>query len=349
MTLDDRTAAGTVESPGREESALALPLGPSRAERYGRTVDIALNSGAALVAIYLGMVIAFSIASPFFLTTNNLLNVAASVATLGIVAAVQTAVIISGGFDLSVGSTAALTSVVAATMLSGGSGEPVAIVAALGVGAAVGLANALIITRLRVNPLIATLAMLSIVRGIAFVWTDALTVVYPPQALEYMGRLRLFDNKLPVSVLFMLATFALVWAVLRYTAFGRFVFAVGGNARAAFLAGLNVDRIRTVVYVASGMSAGLAGLVIASQLIAGSPQAATGLELSAVTASVLGGASLSGGQGRVWMTLIGALIMGTLTNGLVLLGITSFWQMIVLGLVLIAAVALDQLRVRAGR
>jgi ribose transport system permease protein len=201
---------------------------------------------------------------------------------------------------------------------------------------------------LRVNPLIATLATLSIVRGLALVWTNALTVAYPREYLDYLGRLRI-GGLVPVSVLIMLATFAVVWAVLRYTTFGRFVFATGGNARAAFLAGIRVDRVRTLVYVGSGLSASIAGLVIASQLIAGSPQAANGLELGAVTAAVLGGASLSGGQGRVWMSLVGALITGTLANGLVLLGVSSFWQMVVLGIVLVVAVALDQLRVPKER
>ncbi|HLL68944.1 MAG TPA: ABC transporter permease [Micromonosporaceae bacterium] len=310
-------------------------------------LERALQSGAALVVIYVLLLAVFTIASPVFLTGSNLANIAASVATLGIVAAVQTAVIISGGFDLSVGSTAALTSVVVAQLLAGGVATPIAIAGALAVGALIGLANALVITRLHVNPLIATLGMLSIVRGAALVWTDAMTVVYPADKLEYLGRARV--GGVSVSVIFMLLTFLLVWAVLRHTVFGRFVFAVGGNRKAAFLAGVHVDRVQALVYVASGVAAAFAGLVIASQLIAGSPQAANTLELSAVTAAVLGGASLSGGQGRVWMTLVGALIMGTLTNGLVLMDISSFWQMAVLGVVLILAVALDQLRTRTRR
>jgi ribose transport system permease protein len=314
--------------------------------RPGLSVEGALRSGAALVVIYVGLLVAFTIASPVFLTGDNLLNITASVATLGIVAAVQTAVIISGGFDLSVGSTAAFTSVVVAELLSAGVAAPLAIAGALVVGAVIGLGNALVITKLNVNPLIATLGMMSIVRGVGLVWTDALTVVYPADQLAYLGRARV--GGVQVSIVFMLLAFVAVWAVLRYTVFGRFVFAVGGNPKAAFLSGVRVGRVRSVVYVASGLAAGLAGLVIASQLIAGSPQAAQGLELSAVTAAVLGGASLSGGQGRVWMTLVGALIMGTLTNGLVLMDISSFWQMAVLGVVLILAVALDQLRTRKG-
>lgn len=303
-----------------------------------------LESGGVLIALYIVMIVFFSTQSEYFLTPNNLVLVAASVATLGIVAATQTAVIISGGFDLSVGASAALSSVVAAMVLDAGGGDLIAVVAALGLGAGVGLVNGLVITKLRVNPLIATLGMLSIVRGAAYVWTGALTVSMPSDSLSYFGRDKVFG--VPVSVFYMIATFAVIWLILRYTTFGRFVFAVGGNERAAFVAGIRVQRVRVSVYVISGLSAGLAGLVIASQLIAGSPQAANSLELNAVTAAVLGGASLSGGQGRVWLTLIGALIMGTLTNGLVLMDVSSFWQMLILGVVLIAAVAVDQVRTR---
>lgn len=332
------------EGPALEVGGAVAAAPPPAA--YRRWLEVALSSGLALVLIYALMLVVFGLTADGFFTTDNLITIAEGVATLGIVAAVQTVVIISGGFDLSVGSTAALTSVVAAKVLIGGGGPVAAVAGALAVGTAVGILNGLVITRLRVNPLIATLATFSAIRGVAFVWTDALTQLYPTKYLAYMGRQRILDNNLPLSIIYMLATFLVVWLVLRYTVFGRFVYAVGGNPRAAFLAGLHVDRVRVIVYAASGLSAGLAGLVIASQLIAGSPQAANQLELNAVTAAVLGGASLSGGQGRVWMTLIGALIMGTLTNGLVLLNISSFWQMIALGVVLVLAVALDQVRIR---
>ena len=304
------------------------------------------GSGVALVAVYVAMLVFFSLASEFFLTTTNLFNVAAAVATLGIVAAAQTAVLISGGFDLSVGSVAAVASVAAAEVLARTGNAPAAIAAALGFGAFVGLINGLVITKLRVNPLIATLGMLSIVRGLGFVWTDARTVVFSSEHIAFMGRARLLGNNVPVSVLFMVAVFVAFWFILRFTVFGRFVYAVGGSERAAVLAGLPVASVRVVLYVLTGLCAGLAGLVIASQLIAGSPQAATNLELLSVTAAVLGGASLSGGEGRVEMTLIGVLIMGTLTNGLVLLDISSFWQMVATGVVLVVAVALDGLRRR---
>lgn len=323
---------------------LAPETPPAEGKGASRRFSVAgvVESGGALIVLYAVMIVFFTSQSEYFLTSRNLVLVAASVATLGIVAATQTAVIISGGFDLSVGSTAALCSVVTAKTIEAGGGTAGSIAAALGLGALVGVTNGLVITKLRVNPLIATLGMLSIARGAAYVWTEALTVALPADSLAFMGRAKVIG--VPVSVFYMLGTFALVWLMLRYTVFGRFVFAVGGSERAAFVAGIRVDRVRIAIYALSGLSAGLAGLVIASQLVAGSPQAASSLELSAVTAAVLGGASLSGGRGRVWMTLVGALIMGTLTNGLVLMDVSSFWQMLILGVVLIVAVAFDQLR-----
>lgn len=314
----------------------------SKSLNLGSSIQRARDSGAILVAVYAAMLVYFSLASDSFLTSNNLFNIAAAVSTLGIVAAAQTAVLISGGFDLSVGSTAAVSSVVAATVLGSTRSAVLAVLAALAFGAAVGLTNGLLITRFKVNALIATLAMLSIVRGVGFVWTNARTKVYDTDLFEFFGRKRLFDNRVPISVLYMLLAFVLIWLLLRYTVFGRFVYAVGGNERAAYLAAIPVVRVRIVLYMVSGMAAGLAGLVIASQLIAGSPQAASSLELQSITAAVLGGASLAGGLGRVWMTLVGVLVMGTLTNGLVLLDISSFWQMVATGVVLILAVALDQ-------
>lgn len=302
----------------------------------------ARDSGAILIGVYLAMIVFFAASSSSFLTSSNLFNIAAAVSTLGIVATAQTAVLISGGFDLSVGSNAAVASVVAASVLASTRSTALAVLAALAFGAGVGLVNGFLVTRLRVNALIATLAMLSIVRGAGFVWTDARTKVYDTDLFGYLGRARILDNRVPVSVLYMLGAFLLVWLLLRFTVLGRFVYAVGGNERAAYLAAIPVSSVRVLLYVVSGVAAGLAGLVIASQLIAGSPQAATGLELQSITAAVLGGASLSGGQGRVWMTLVGVLVMGTLTNGLVLLDISSFWQMVATGVVLILAVALDQ-------
>jgi ribose transport system permease protein len=169
-----------------------------------------------------------------------------------------------------------------------------------------------------------------------------LTQGFPGRNLAWLGVRRYFD--VPVSVLVMLAVFALVSLTLRFTTFGRELFAVGGNPRAALLAGIDVRRVQLGAYLLSGMSAGFAGAILAAQLSAGSPQAANGLELNVVAAVVLGGASLAGGRGRPWGTLLGALIMATLGNGLVLIDVSSFYQMIAWGIVLLFAVVIDQLR-----
>jgi ribose transport system permease protein len=260
----------TVTPTSRADTDTAEPVPRRQDGLLARAVD----SGLVLLVLYGVMLTMFGVLAPNFLSGSNLFNVAGAVATLAIVAAAQTAVLISGGFDLSVGSVAAVASVATAQVLAVSGSEPLANVAALGFGAFVGLVNGLVITRLRVNPLIATLAMLSIVRGLGFVWTDARTVIYPGDLLAFLGRARLFGNLVPASVLLMLAVFAAVWALLRFTVAGRFIYAVGGNPEAAYLAGLPVRRLRLAVYAGSGMAAGLAGLVIASQLIAGSPPAA---------------------------------------------------------------------------
>ena len=329
----------------RAETVAASPQGDAGRGQHGprATLGRLWDAGIGLLVVYAAIVVAFSQLSEFFLTKNNFLNILVGVSILGIVAATQTMVIISRGFDLSVGSTVALAGVVTAEILNAGGSDPLAVVGAIGVGLAVGLANGLLITVVHVNPLITTLATLSVVRGIAYVWTDALTQSFPGPNLRWLGTGRVFWD-IPVSVLIMLAVFVVVWVTLRFTTFGRSLFAVGGNPRATLLAGIDVGRVQLAAYVISGVSAGFAGAILAAQLSAGSPQAANGLELNVVAAVVLGGASLAGGRGRVWGTLLGALIMETLRNGLVLTDVSSFYQMIAWGTVLLLAVVIDQLR-----
>ena len=264
----------------------ATPLAPAGAEHeLGRsrprlTLGDLWDAGIGLLVVYAAIIAVFAQLSPFFLTRNNFLNIGVGVSILGIVAATQTMVIISRGFDLSVGSTVALAGVVTAEILTAGGSDALAVAGAIGVGLMVGLVNGFLITVVHVNPLITTLATLAIVRGIAYVWTDALTQVFPGPNLRWLGTGRVFGD-IPVSVLIMLAVFFVVWLTLRFTTFGRALFAVGGNPRAALLAGIDVGRVQWLAYVISGLSAGFAGAILAAQLSAGSPQAATPVGLPA--------------------------------------------------------------------
>ncbi|MCD6033164.1 MAG: transporter permease, partial [Thermomicrobiales bacterium] len=243
-------------------SDVVLPASPTHTDGAERGPRVTLgrlwDAGIGLLVVYAAIVIIFSQLSQFFLTKNNFLNILVGVSILGIVAATQTMVIISRGFDLSVGSTVALAGVVTAEILNAGGSDPLAVAGAIGVGLVVGLINGLLITVVRVNPLITTLAMLSIVRGIAYVWTDALTQVFPGPNLRQLGTGRVLWD-IPISVLIMLAVFVAVWLTLRFTTFGRSLFAVGGNPRASLLAGIDVSRVQLTAYVISGLSAGFAG------------------------------------------------------------------------------------------
>lgn len=298
-----------------------------------------------LLGMYLALVIALSIFSPYFLSTNNFLNILVAVSTIGIMSVATTMVIVSGGIDLSIGSVVALSGV-AAAQLSHFMSIPQAVLLAVLAGVLVGYLNGLAITRLNINPLIATLGMLSIVRGFAFVFSGGLTQTILDEGFGFLGRGYVLG--IPFQVIVMVILFLLTAWVMRWTTFGRSIYAVGGNAQAARLAGIPVRRIQMIVYILSGLSAALGGIFLASQLGAGAPAAATGIELSVIAAVILGGSSLNGGKGTIWGTLLGVLILGTLNNGLTLLNISSYYQDVARGIVLLLAVGLDQLRLRLG-
>jgi ribose transport system permease protein len=295
-----------------------------------------------LLAVYVLLFIVLSwLGRPYFLSVRNLLNILVAVSTIGIISVAMTMVIISGGIDLSIGSVVAITGVIIA-QASHHVPLPVAVIAALVAGAAIGAFNGAAITFARINPLIATLGMLSIMRGLSFAFSGGLTQTIESKAFPFLGRG--FVGGVPFPALVMLMLFALTAWVMSVTVFGRNIYAVGGNAQASRLAGLPVSALRMTVYILSGLSAALGGIFLASKLGAAAPQAALGLELSVIAAVILGGTSLSGGKGSIWGTLLGVLIMGTLDNGLTLLNVSSYYQDVARGTVLLAAVGLDQLR-----
>ncbi len=291
----------------------------------------------------------FAVYAPQFLSLPNLINIALSIAITGILAVGMTAVILTGGIDLSVGSVAALAGIVAAMAAASGAPGAVALaaLAALGVGLAVGAFNGLMVSRFRVPPFVVTLAMLTICRGLAFVITEGRSVSDLPPGFGLFGR-ELF-LRVPVPVWLMLLVFAAGWFVLKRMTFGRYVYAVGGNREAAFLAGVNIKGVTMLVYVLNGLMVGLAGLVLASRLGAGVPNAGNQYELDVIAAVVVGGTSLNGGRGSVIATLWGAVFIGVLNNGLNLANVDPYVQKIALGIVILLAVLADQLNKTRGQ
>ena len=329
------------EKPTMLKSVEAAPATPRRAALSG----LNLKESLGLLLIYALLVLVLWRLSPYFLSLGNFLNILVAVSTIGIIAVAMTMVIVSGGIDLSVGSVVALSGV-AVAQLSHQMPIGAAVVVALGIGLAVGAFNGLAITRAGINPLIATLGSLSIARGLSFVFSGGLTQSIDSVPFSFLGRG--FVLGVPFQVLVMAALFALAAWVMKSTVWGRSVYAVGGNALASRLSGLPVSGLQMSVYVLSGLSAALGGVFLASQLGAGAPAAAQGIELSVIAAVILGGTSLSGGKGTISGTLLGVLILGTLNNGLTLLNVSSYYQEVARGTVLLLAVGLDQLRLRLG-
>ncbi|ABG03914.1 inner-membrane translocator [Rubrobacter xylanophilus DSM 9941] len=287
-----------------------------------------------------------AVLSPSFLTVTNFFNVGTQIAVILILALGQTFVIVSGGIDLSVGSVLALAGVVFgwATAVAGLPLAP-ALLLGLGAGAAAGLVNGLLITLGNLPPFIATLAMLSAARGLALVISGGVPLSPIPEPVRHLGSGDLF-GAVPLPVVLMIAMWLLTAAILRYTYPGRCMYAIGGNEEAARLSGIGVGRQKLLIYTLSGLFAGVAGILQTARLASAQPQAGFTFELDAIAAVVIGGASLTGGVGTASGTLIGALILGVLRNGLNLLNVSAFWQQVVIGAVIALAVMTDTLRRR---
>ena len=288
------------------------------------------------------IVIIISIMSPNFLTLNNLLNVLRQVSINALIAFGMTFVILTGGIDLSVGSILALTGAVTAGLMAGGMDPILAMFLGLLLGAVLGAINGVIIAKGKVAPFIATLATMTIYRGLTLVYTEGRPIsgLGDSQAFQLLGKGYFFG--IPVPVITMALTFGILYFILKKTTFGRRVYAVGGNEEASRLSGISVDRIKIYVYSLTGTLAALAALILTSRLNSAQPTAGNMFELDAIAAVVLGGTSLTGGRGWIVGTLIGALIIGVLNNGLNLIGVSSFFQQVVKGAVILVAVLLDR-------
>ncbi len=295
----------------------------------------------------IALVVVMAVLSRDFLNGQNLLNVGVQASVTAILAFGVTFVIVSAGIDLSVGSVAALSATVVAWAATT-EGLPVIVAVLLGlvVGAAAGLLSGALVAYGKLPAFIATLAMLSVGRGLALVISGGSPIAFPASISKLGDTL---GGWLPVPVLVMIVMGLIAALILARTYTGRAMFAIGGNEEAARLSGINVKQRKLVIYALSGLFAAVAGIVLAARLTSAQPQAATGYELDAIAAVVIGGASLSGGSGKASGTLIGALILAVLRNGLNLLSVSAFWQQVATGLVIALAVLLDTLRRRSAR
>jgi len=291
----------------------------------------------AIFAALVAECVILALTTDAFLTPANLGNVLRQNAFTAILAAGMTFVILTAGIDLSVGSIVGLSGMVCASVMAAGGSVGAGAGAGLGVGLAAGMVNGAAITALRIPAFVVTLATMLILRGAAYKLTDARTISGLPASFQAL-------SGTIASAAVMLAIFAAAWVLLKHTPFGRHVYAVGGNADAAWLSGVRVTRVRFAVYALSGLAAGVAGVLVASRLNAGYPRAGEFYELDAIAAVVVGGTSLFGGRGSIWGTLAGAFFIGVLNNGLNLFRVSPYDQLIVKGIVLLAAASLDRLR-----
>ncbi|MBI5694034.1 MAG: ribose ABC transporter permease [Verrucomicrobia bacterium] len=302
------------------------------------------------------MVVALSLLSDNFLTPDNGWNILRQISVNLCLSIGMTLVILSGGIDLSVGAILGLAGAVAAGLLKSGVELGAlgvrleftvtgAIVAGIAVGGAAGWFNGFAITRFSLPPFVATLGMLSIARGLTMLWTGGFPITSLGTSFGFLGTGAFLGMPMPVWI--MLALVAVFVVVTRRTRFGRHLYAVGGNERAARLTGLNVPRIKLAVYTLAGALAGVAGLIVTARLDSAQPNAGLGYELDSIAAVVIGGTSLSGGRGSIWGTVLGCLIIGVLNNGLFLLNVSPFWQQVIKGGVILLAVAIDKLNARA--
>ena len=281
-----------------------------------------------------------------FLTANNLLNLLLQVTSNALIAFGMTFVILTGGIDLSVGSILALSSALTAGLLGSGMPVTLAILISLILGCILGMMNGLLISYGKLAPFIVTLATMTIFRGATLVYTNGNPItkgLSDTFLFQFLGQGYIVGIPFPVIIMFIV--FIILYVLLHKTAFGKSVYAIGGNEKAAYVSGVKLNKVKIIIYSISGIMASISGLIITSRLSSAQPTAGASYEMDAIAAVVLGGTSLSGGKGRILGTLIGALIIGVLNNGLNIIGVSAFWQQVVKGVVILIAVLIDRFKV----
>ncbi|HDV7283512.1 Ribose transport system permease protein rbsC [Mannheimia haemolytica] len=316
-----------------------------------------LRKMAALAGLVL-LIIFFSVTNEYFFTSNNIMTVGLQTSTIALIGIGATCVILTGGIDLSTGSVVALSGVAAAMIVNAGVPVPLGMILGILVGGICGLINGILVTRMKLPPFIATLGMMMVARGLALYVTNAAPVSGMPESFANLGNGALFKiveeganglpkvvfAGIPYPVIIMIFITILFTFALSKLKVGRYLYAIGSNEEAARLSGIKTNLVKIYAYVASGLLSGLTGVILASRLVTAQPNGGVSYELDAIASAVVGGTSLMGGVGTIPGTLIGSFIIGVLRNGLNMNGVSSFVQMIVIGLVIIVAVSLDQLR-----
>lgn len=293
-----------------------------------------------MLIILVGLIILMSILEPSFLSSGNIINIVRQMSVIGIVAIGVTFVIITSGIDLSSGSVIALTSVIVASVAQAGSYPVIiAILVAMLVGLSTGVINGTLIAKGGIAPFIVTLGMMTAARGMALLYSGGRPIGGLSDTFQFIGQGMIFGLPIPILIFAFIGIVSFV--LLNKTKFGKYVYAIGGNEQAAMIAGVNVTKVKIMVYAYAGLLSGLAGMILTSRIASGQPTAGTMYELDAIAAAVIGGTSLAGGIGTIGGTIIGALIIGVMNNGLDLMNVSSYWQQILKGVIITVAVYID--------
>lgn len=308
---------------------------------------ISLGNMSALVVL-IALCLLLSIIQPAFRTVNNMINILQQVTVIAILALGESLVIFLGMIDISVGSVVAFTGIVMGKVIvEAGMPSIVGILVALLLGAACGCFNGVMIAKFRLQPMIATLAMMSMARGAALTIADGNTITGYSNGFRWISVGTIPGTKIPVQIIFMVLLYVLFWYIMKYRKFGRYIYSVGGNEEATRLSGINVDRVKIITYSICGLMAGLASYVLVAKLNSSQSTAGLDYEMDAIASSVIGGASLLGGFGNVWGTFVGAIIMIVIRNGLNLMNVSSNLQKLVIGIIILVAVLADSFRQKA--
>lgn len=331
-------------APSEPEAVGRAEARPTASERVGRLLR---GDRAGLSIAVLLVFVLLSVTTQYFFSYENIRNISTAISYTGIVAAIETVVLVGGGVDLSISAVMAISGTAAAGIMDAGLPAGLAIAAGIGIGLAAGIGNAVLVTTVGINPLIATIATQFIFRGLAFIIINSQELLISNSAFLYLGQGKLFG--LPMPSLLMVVAFLVVGFILRFTVFGRHVFAIGGtpNGQMAKLAGVPVAFRQYQMYIASGVVSGMAGIVLASYSGSAAGDAATGLELTVIAAVILGGTALGGGRGGIIGTVLGVVLLGLINNGLTLRNVPTVWLDVVQGAVLLIAVVVDERRRRA--